>query len=69
MKKITIILAFGLMSFGTQSEKKVTMSFSVEEIGVIYDALGDQPAKKVEALRARIAMEYQKQIVDSTKKK
>ena len=69
MKKIFILLfAFALFSFNTQNEKKVTITFSVEEIQTVYDALGELPAKKVEALRMRIALEANKQLADTTKK-
>jgi hypothetical protein len=69
MKKLLILLfAFALFSFNTQNEKKVTITFSVEEIQTVYDALGELPAKKVEALRMRIALEANKQLADTTKK-
>lgn len=70
MKKIFIILlAATFFSFKTQGEKKVTLSFSIEEVQLVYDALGELPAKKVEALRMRIAMEANKQLADTTIKK
>ena len=70
MKKLFILLfAFVLFSFNTQNEKKVTITFSVEEIQTVYDALGELPAKKVEALRMRIALEANRQLADTTIKK
>ena len=69
MKTILSILAFTLFSFTTQNEKKVTLSFTLEEVQTIYDALGELPAKKVEALRMKIATETNKQLADTIKKK
>lgn len=70
MKKILIILlSWFLLSFSTQEEKTVTITFTVEEIQLVYDALGELPAKKVEQLRARIVIESRKQLIDTTGKK
>lgn len=70
MTKILIIaIALCLLSFGTQVEKKVNLSFTVEEVQLIYDALGELPAKRVETLRAKIAYEANRQLADTTKKK
>jgi len=69
MKTILALLAFTLFSFTTQKEKKITLTFSLEEVQTIYDALGELPAKKVEALRIKIATETNRQLNDSTKKK
>ena len=68
MKTILSILALSLLSFTTQTEKKITLSFSLEEVQTIYDALGELPAKKVEALRMKIATETNKQLTDTIKK-
>jgi hypothetical protein len=68
MKTILALLAFTLFSFTTQTEKKITLSFSLEEVQTIYDALGELPAKKVEALRMKIATETNKQLADTIKK-
>ena len=65
---ILSILVFTLFSFTTQTEKKITLSFSLEEVQTIYDALGELPAKKVEALRMKIATETNKQLTDTIKK-
>lgn len=70
MTKILITtIALTLLSFGTQVEKKVNLSFTVEEVQLIYDALGELPAKRVETLRAKIAYEANRQLADTTKKK
>lgn len=69
MKKIILLLlTVTILSFQTQ-EKKVKFEFTVQETELIYNALGELPAKQVEGLRAKIALEYQKQIIDTIKKK
>ena len=69
MKKLLVLLAFGLFSFTTQDDRKVTITFTVDELQMVYDALGEMPAKKVEALRAKIIYETQRQLSDTTGKK
>lgn len=75
MKNLLIILTvmFALMLSAFQSAKKpvekgITITFTLDEINTVYNALGELPAKTSEALRAKIAFEYQKQ-TDTTKKK
>jgi hypothetical protein len=67
MKYLLIIGLLALCSFQTQNTKKITLSFTIEEVQLIYDALGELPAKKVESLRAKIWMDAKKQIADTTK--
>lgn len=71
MKKLLVLLAFiGLTSFGTQEQPKtVSITFTVEELQVVYDALGELPSKKVEVIRYKIFTEAQKQLADTIKKK
>jgi len=69
MKKIITLLAFGLMAFTTQDERKITITFTVDELQLVYDGLGELPAKKVEQLRGKIVYETQRQLSDTTKKK
>lgn len=69
MKKLMIgMVVLFCMAFTTQEEKKVTITFTLEEVQTVYDALGELPAKKSEGLRARIAFEANRQL-DTTKKK
>ena len=71
MRKITLLLLLtGLLSFTTQEQPKtVTITFTVDEIQTVFDALGELPSKKVETIRFKIVQEVQKQIADTTKKK
>lgn len=70
MAKCILILIVSLcMSFQTApSQKKLKFEFTVEETQLIYDALGELPAKKVENLRLKILMDSQRQL-DTTNKK
>lgn len=69
MKKAFLLLSIiGLLSFNTQEPKTVTVTFTVDELQVVYDALGELPAKKVEVIRAKIIYEASRQL-DTTKKK
>lgn len=68
-KVFTVFLAIVLLSFSTAEEKKLKFEFTIEEVNIIYTALGELPAKTTEAIRAKIAYEANKQIADTTKKK
>ena len=70
MKKLLLLLTLiGSLSFTTQEPKTVTLTFTLDEVQIIYDALGELPAKKVEAIRGKIYMEANRQLSDTTKKK
>ena len=71
MKKtiILIILIIPTTFFSFVEEKKIRFEFTIEETQLIYDALGELPAKRVEVLRNRIMVEAQKQLNDTTSKK
>ncbi len=54
---------FALMSFKTQDEPKtIKLELSVDEVNLIFEGLGELPAKKSEALRAKIYSEAKKQL-------
>ena len=71
MKKtiILIILIISTTFYSFVEEKKIRFEFTLEETQLIYDALGELPAKRVEVLRNRIMVEAQKQLNDTTSKK
>lgn len=70
MKKTLLLFAIiGLLSFNTQQPKTVTLTFTLDEVQMIYDALGELPAKKVEGLRNKIVIESNRQLADTTKRK
>ena len=68
-KTILLFTIIGLLSFNTQQPKTVTLTFTIDEVQMIYDALGELPAKKVEGLRNKIVIESNRQLSDTTKKK
>ena len=70
MKRLILLLTvFASFSFNTQEPKQVVIAFTVEELQTVYDALGELPAKKVEAIRFKIFTEASKQLADTIKKK
>lgn len=70
MRKTFLLLSIiGLLSFNTQQPKTVTLTFTLDEVQMIYDALGELPAKKVEGLRNKIVIESNRQLADTTKRK
>lgn len=64
MKKSLIAVSIlALMSFDTQPEPKtVKLELSVEEVNLIFEGLGELPAKKSEGLRAKLYQEAKKQL-------
>lgn len=46
-----------LMAFKTQEEKTYTLMFTAEEVNVIYEALGELPAKKAEVIRFKLVQQ------------
>ena len=69
MKKLILLFALvASLGFTTQQPKTVTITFTVDEIQIVFDALGELPSKKVETIRYKIVQEVQRQLADSTKK-
>lgn len=64
MKKLLLTISiFSLFGFTTQEEPKtVKLELSVEEVNIIFEGLGELPAKKSEGLRAKIYQEAKKQL-------
>ena len=63
MKKLLLTLSiFSLFGFTTQETKTVKLELSVEEVNIIFEGLGELPAKKSEGLRAKIYQEAKKQL-------
>ena len=46
-----------LMAFKTQEDKTYTLMFTAEEVNVIYEALGELPAKKAEVIRFKLVQQ------------
>lgn len=64
MKKSLFALSIlALMSFKTQEEPKIVkLELTIEEVNLIFEGLGELPAKKSEGLRAKIYQEAKKQL-------
>ena len=60
-KIMAVIAIVSLFAFAPKQQKTFTFVFSPEETAMIFEALGELPAKKVEALRAKIVQEVEKQ--------
>lgn len=55
MKKVVTIFAIiAMMAFTPQETKNYKLEFTAEETQIIFDALGELPAKKSELIRAKI---------------
>ena len=56
---------FGLftltMSFTIREQKTYKLDLSTQEVQIIYDALGEMPAKTTEGIRAKIAKQVTEQ--------
>lgn len=69
MKKILAVLAIiALVAFTPSQPKTYTFQFTPEEAQVIFDALGELPAKKVEGIRLKMIQAVNSQN-DTTKVK
>ena len=69
---VTFLFCFTIMGFNTQKEKtepKIKYEFTPAEVQLIYNALGELPAKQSEGLRAKIAAEYVRQTDTTSIKK
>jgi hypothetical protein len=62
MRKLLLVIFVMLTSFDGQQTKVIKLEFSPEEVQIIFDALGELPAKKTEGLRAKIYNEATKQM-------
>lgn len=64
MKRIFLAISIlTTMSFTTQEEpKKVKLELTIEEVNLIFEGLGELPAKKSEGLRAKIYQEAKTQL-------
>jgi hypothetical protein len=62
-KVIAIVAVVLLVSFTPKQQKSFTFTFTPEETGVVFEALGELPAKRTESIRAKIIQEVDKQQV------
>lgn len=63
MKKLLLTFSlFALFGFTTQETKTIKLELTVEEVNLVFEGLGELPAKKSEGLRAKIYEEAKKQM-------
>lgn len=63
MKKALLTFSlFAMFGFTTQQTKTVKLDLTVEEVNLIFEGLGELPAKKSEGLRAKIYQEAKTQL-------
>lgn len=64
MKKLLLTASiFALFGFKTQDEPKtIKLELSIDEVNLIFEGLGELPAKKSEGLRAKIYQETKQQL-------
>lgn len=61
-KALTTIGLIALMSFAPQEEPKTyKLQLTVQELQVVYDALGELPAKTSEVIRIKIVQQVNEQ--------
>lgn len=60
-KTLAILAVLTLASFQPTPPKTFTLELTPDEVQVVYDALGELPAKKVEVIRLKIVQQVNKQ--------
>jgi hypothetical protein len=60
-KTLAILAVLTLASFQPTPPKTFTLLLTADEVQVVYDALGELPAKKVEVIRLKIVQQVNKQ--------
>ena len=58
---VAAILLFTLAAFTPKEQKTYTLTLTPEETSLVFEALGELPAKRVEVLRMKILQEVEKQ--------
>jgi len=61
-------MAFSSKADAKQQQKAYTLTLSAQETQVVFDALGELPAKTSEGIRAKIAQQVQNQNQSTDKK-
>jgi hypothetical protein len=61
IRTLATIAAICLTSYQPTPPKTFTIELTPDEVQVVYDALGELPAKKVEVIRLKIVQQVNKQ--------
>lgn len=71
MKRLSVLLiAIALSAFQTNKSTppdKITLVLTPQETEMVYYSLGKLPAEQSESVRAKIAIQYNAQMTDTTK--
>ncbi len=65
---IAAIAVIALAAWETKQQKTFTLTLTAQETQVVFDALGELPAKTSESIRAKIAQQVTSQNQTSDKK-
>lgn len=68
MLGIAAIAVIALAAWGTNQQKTYTLTLTAQETQVVFDALGELPAKTSESIRAKIAQQVNQQNQPTDKK-
>jgi hypothetical protein len=64
---IIFIFIMGIFAFTMPQQKTYKLELTTQEVQVIYDALGELPAKMSEGIRAKVAKQVGEQNANGTK--
>jgi hypothetical protein len=64
---IIFIFVMGIFAFTMPQQKTYKLELTTQEVQVIYDALGELPAKVSEGIRAKVAKQVGEQNANGTK--
>jgi hypothetical protein len=65
---IAAIAIIALSAWGTKQQKTYTLTLTAQETQIVFDALGELPAKTSESIRAKIAQQVTSQNQTTDKK-
>jgi hypothetical protein len=65
---IAAIAVIALAAWGTKQQKTYTLTLTAQETQIVFDALGELPAKTSESIRAKIAQQVTSQNQTTDKK-
>lgn len=64
---IIFVFIMGIFAFTMPQQKTYKLELTTQEVQVIYDALGELPAKVSEGIRAKVAKQVGEQNTNGTK--
>jgi hypothetical protein len=64
---VIFVFIMGIFAFTMPQQKTYKLELTTQEVQVIYDALGELPAKVSEGIRAKVAKQVGEQNANGTK--